>query len=88
MDFILNRGGIEQRSNEELSEEVQGMLQGVRVHTEVVVGLLRRCEGIIPSPMSGQVVGVDVLIGVLLCSQNEHVLTEVCQSFCFRRVTE
>lgn len=49
-------------------------------HVEVVVGVLAAGEGVGAACVLAQELAVLILLGVLLGSQEEHVLTEVCEA--------
>lgn len=49
-------------------------------HVKVIVGMLSTGEGIGASSMLAEELAVLILLGILLCSQEQHVLTEVCQT--------
>lgn len=49
-------------------------------HIEVIVGVLPTGEGIGAASVFAEELTVLILLGVLLRSQEQHVLTEVCQS--------
>lgn len=55
-------------------------------HVKVIVGMLATREGIGAACVLTEELAVLILLGVLLCSQEQHVLTKVCQARDVRRV--
>lgn len=49
-------------------------------YVEVIVGVLAAGEGVGAPCVLAEELAVLVLLGVLLCSQEQHVLTKVCQA--------
>lgn len=49
-------------------------------HVKVVVGMLAAGKGVGASSMLAEELAVLILLGILLCSQEQHVLTEVSQT--------
>lgn len=49
-------------------------------HIKIIVGMLSTGKGIGAACMLAEELAVLILLGVLLCSQEQHVLTKVCQA--------
>lgn len=49
-------------------------------HVEVIVGMLSTGEGIGAARVLAEELAVLILLGVFLCSQEQHMLTKVCQA--------
>mmetsp|Transcript_23547 Transcript_23547/g.52130 ORF Transcript_23547/g.52130 Transcript_23547/m.52130 type:complete len:517 (-) Transcript_23547:460-2010(-) len=80
IDLLVHHGWIKRRGNEELGEDVQSTLQALVVDLVEIDGLLRRGVCVVRAAVPCQSGREGVVVGVLLRTEEEHVLAEVRQA--------
>jgi hypothetical protein len=78
----------EKRGNEELSEAVEGAVEGVVADLEMIVGMVAGGKGVAEAAMTPDIVAVIALSWVFFGAQKEHMLQKMCDALAILRIAQ